>query len=179
MPSHTCHSILRYRVPVLNLVSVPEYLSTGSDPRAIDRRIGARIAQPRAAHVSDRTSTRQSLTCTKPRAHETHDETVGPAARARRHGRGGGPAECVLRIEHRLQSGPRECGREGHWQHGLRLGTGVRRSVLRTEELHALHLHGLPASCERCYLLGFCATIREIRDFNREKYGTNRESVAL
>eukprot|EP01052_Picozoa_sp_SAG31_P012568 SAG31_NODE_737_length_12474_cov_14.694303_11_plen_114_part_01 len=25
----------------------------------------------------------------------------------------------------------------------------------------------------------FCATIREIRDFNREKYGTNRESVAL
>eukprot|EP01052_Picozoa_sp_SAG31_P014727 SAG31_NODE_925_length_10954_cov_3.051589_3_plen_187_part_00 len=25
----------------------------------------------------------------------------------------------------------------------------------------------------------FCATIREIRDFNREKYGTNRESVTL
>eukprot|EP01052_Picozoa_sp_SAG31_P013202 SAG31_NODE_789_length_12087_cov_5.727227_9_plen_178_part_00 len=25
----------------------------------------------------------------------------------------------------------------------------------------------------------FCATIREVRDFNREKYGTNRESVTL
>eukprot|EP01052_Picozoa_sp_SAG31_P004503 SAG31_NODE_187_length_20848_cov_22.521953_9_plen_214_part_00 len=29
-----------------------------------------------------------------------------------------------------------------------------------------------------CYFLVFCATIREIRDFNREKYGTNRESVS-
>eukprot|EP01052_Picozoa_sp_SAG31_P058333 SAG31_NODE_17770_length_658_cov_1.194991_1_plen_207_part_00 len=28
-------------------------------------------------------------------------------------------------------------------------------------------------------LSGFCATTREIRDFNREKYGTNRESVTL
>eukprot|EP01052_Picozoa_sp_SAG31_P041758 SAG31_NODE_6420_length_2026_cov_2.119875_2_plen_93_part_00 len=25
----------------------------------------------------------------------------------------------------------------------------------------------------------FCATVREIRDFDREKYGTNRESVNL
>eukprot|EP01052_Picozoa_sp_SAG31_P003811 SAG31_NODE_150_length_22290_cov_5.975801_27_plen_104_part_00 len=25
----------------------------------------------------------------------------------------------------------------------------------------------------------FCATIREIRDFNREKYGTDRESVCI
>eukprot|EP01052_Picozoa_sp_SAG31_P047477 SAG31_NODE_9520_length_1264_cov_4.414592_1_plen_89_part_01 len=25
----------------------------------------------------------------------------------------------------------------------------------------------------------FCATIREIRDFNREMYGTNRESVCI
>eukprot|EP01052_Picozoa_sp_SAG31_P019125 SAG31_NODE_1383_length_8578_cov_3.660573_10_plen_84_part_00 len=29
------------------------------------------------------------------------------------------------------------------------------------------------------YFLVFCATIREIRDFIREKYGTNRESAAL
>eukprot|EP01052_Picozoa_sp_SAG31_P003342 SAG31_NODE_127_length_23612_cov_39.709863_8_plen_199_part_00 len=32
---------------------------------------------------------------------------------------------------------------------------------------------------KRRYFLVFCATIREIRDFNREKYGTNRESVTL
>eukprot|EP01052_Picozoa_sp_SAG31_P048228 SAG31_NODE_9998_length_1198_cov_2.047316_2_plen_84_part_00 len=32
---------------------------------------------------------------------------------------------------------------------------------------------------EGCYFLVFVPTIREIRDFNREKYGTNRESVAL
>eukprot|EP01052_Picozoa_sp_SAG31_P033645 SAG31_NODE_3829_length_3842_cov_124.370558_4_plen_164_part_00 len=31
-----------------------------------------------------------------------------------------------------------------------------------------------------CYFLShFCATIREIRDFNREKFGTNRESVCI
>eukprot|EP01052_Picozoa_sp_SAG31_P025293 SAG31_NODE_2210_length_6179_cov_78.720230_1_plen_439_part_00 len=32
---------------------------------------------------------------------------------------------------------------------------------------------------KRCCFLVFCATIREMRDFNREKYGTNRESVTL
>eukprot|EP01052_Picozoa_sp_SAG31_P033472 SAG31_NODE_3788_length_3881_cov_1.735590_5_plen_108_part_00 len=30
-----------------------------------------------------------------------------------------------------------------------------------------------------CYFLVFWATIREIRDFYREMYGTNRESVTL
>eukprot|EP01052_Picozoa_sp_SAG31_P017627 SAG31_NODE_1215_length_9335_cov_5.846470_1_plen_229_part_00 len=36
-----------------------------------------------------------------------------------------------------------------------------------------------PFGCKGCYFLVFVPTIREIRDFNREIYGTNRESVIL
>eukprot|EP01052_Picozoa_sp_SAG31_P001742 SAG31_NODE_59_length_29571_cov_20.443506_2_plen_84_part_00 len=32
---------------------------------------------------------------------------------------------------------------------------------------------------EGCCFLVFCATIREMRDFNREKHVTNRESATL
>eukprot|EP01052_Picozoa_sp_SAG31_P080666 SAG31_NODE_40493_length_280_cov_1.055249_1_plen_75_part_01 len=43
----------------------------------------------------------------------------------------------------------------------------------RVEELARQLGEGKQRAGEGCYFLVFCATIREIRDFNREEYGTN------
>eukprot|EP01052_Picozoa_sp_SAG31_P019087 SAG31_NODE_1379_length_8582_cov_17.482848_4_plen_298_part_00 len=67
---------------------------------------------------------------------------------------------------------------EPGWRHGGRLnrrGLRIADASLRTSEWRMW----TTTLGNRSYFLVFVPTIREIRDFNREKYGTDRESVTM